>query len=181
MWKMNKEEKSDLKKKLEGDTSKLPLELIAVNAPIEKVIELEEYMDITEATRSSLSAQFEEACVEPINISCPYKTDILEGGMRYETSDWLVIYGIEILEGAGDFTMYVILHINEILKIHSNGAGNFISPNGIIIPELTDFIIGSKDNRPLRYRLVGEGNNNPTMEAVPIERTYRRTPEEDRP
>ena len=173
---MNKE-KINLKKKLEeggADTSELPFELIEVDEPIEQVMELEDYNDVIEATRKTILPQLEEACVEPINISCPYKTDILEGGIRYETSDWLIIYGIEILEGVGDFTMYFIYHRNESLRFHSEGCGNFISPKGIIVPELVDFIIESKDNQPLRYRLVGEGNNSPKMDAVPIERTYRR-------
>jgi hypothetical protein len=177
---MNKEEKRDLKKKLAVDTSKLPFEMILVNKPIEQVIELEEYEDIVKDTRRQFREQLEEACVDPIDISCPYKTDVLDGDIGYETSDWLIIYGIEILEGSGDFTMCIPCGRQEILKIHSNGSGNFVSPQGIIVPELTDFIIESGDNQPLRYRLVGEGNNNPKMDFY-IERTYRRTPVEDRP
>ena len=175
---MNKEEKIDLKKKLEVNTSILPFELIAVNEPIEQVMQLEEYEDIVEDTRRQFREQLEEACVEPIYITCPYKTDVLEGSYGYETSDWLIIYGIEILEGEGDCLMYsTCVTEQEIFKIHSEGSGYFISPKGIIVPELTDFVLTPEH---IKYRLVGEGNNNPKMDFY-YERTYRRTPVEDIP
>lgn len=175
---MNKEKKQELKKKLEVDTSKLPFELIAVNEPIEQVMELDEYSEIIEDTRRQFREQLEEACVEPIYITCPYKTDVLVGSYGYETSDWLIIYGIEILEGEGDCLMYsTCVTEQEIFKIHSEGSGYFISPKGIIVPELTDFVLTPEH---IKYRLVGEGNNNPKMDFY-YERTYRRTPVEDIP
>ena len=171
---MNVEEKKELKKKLDNFVGLLPnemMELIQVDDAIEQVIEFEEYKDIVKDTRDEIKAQFEERGIDAKLTKCPYKTDVLEGGIQYVTEDWLVIYGVEVLEGIGEFTMSMPAEFAEIFKIFKANSGTkfFILPRPIIVPELTSFAMLGDKGVKLKYKLVGEGYNSPQITIEPWE------------
>ena len=93
----------------------------------------------------------------------------MEGGIQYVTEDWLVIYGVDVLEGIGEFTMSMPAEAAEIFKIftHSSTIKSFISPRGIIVPELTSFVMLGERGVKLKYKLVGEGYNSPQITIEP--------------
>lgn len=169
---MDVEEKKELKKKLDNFVGLLPneiMELIQADDAIEQVIEFEEYRDIVKDTRNEIKAQFEEGGIDAKLTKCPYKTEVLEGGIQYVTEDWLVIYGVEVLEGIGEFTMSMPAEVAEIFKICKVNSGMkfFISPRSIIVPELTSFVMLGDKRVKLKYKLVGEGYNSPQITIEP--------------
>ena len=177
---MNVEEKKELKKKLDTFVGLPPnemMELIQVEEAIEQVIEFEEYKDIVKDTRREIMAQFEEGGIEAKLTKCPYKTEVLEGGIQYVTEDWLVIYGVEVLEGVGEFAMSMPAGFAEIFEIFKVASGTkfFISPRAIIVPELTSFAMLGDKGVQLKYKLVGEGYNSPKITTEPWGIEYRIT------
>jgi len=177
---MIEEEKKELKKKLDNFVGLLPneiMELIQVDDAIEQVIEFEEYKDIVKDTRNEIRLQFEAGGIESKLTKCPYKTEVLEGGIQYVTEEWLVIYGVEVLEGMGEFTMSMPAEVAEIFKVDTllSGVKNFISPRGIIVPELTSFAMLGDKGVELKYKLVGEGYNSPQITIEPWGIKYRIT------
>lgn len=177
---MGEEKKKELKKKLDNFVGLLPtemMELIQVEDAIEQVIEFEEYKDIVKDSRNEIKTQFEEGGIEAKLTKCPYKTEVLEGGIQYVTEDWLVIYGVEVLEGIGEFTMSMPAEVVEIFKISNlfSEPRNFISPRAIIVPELTSFAMLGDKGVKLKYKLVGEGYNSSQITIEPWGIKYRIT------
>jgi hypothetical protein len=150
----------------------LPLiEFGAVKTSIVHELTSEEGLEIMQETRNEMRAQLKEIGVE-MQLSYPYYTGILETGVEYENSEWMIIYGIEILEGEGDAIMSFVRSDTLKMRGASEDQKYFISPKGIIVPELSDFELKSKTK--MRYMLVGEGHNNPKIEKY-VEKTYIRT------
>ena len=177
---MNVEEKKELEKKLDNFVGLLPneiMELIQVEDAIEQVIEFEEYKDIVKDSRNEIKTQFEEGGIDAKLTKCPYKTEVLEGGIQYVTEDWLIIYGVEVLEGIGEFTMSMPAGFEGIFKIFKGNSGTkfFISPRAIIVPKLTSFAMLGDKRVKLKYKLVGEGYNSPQITIEPWGIKYRIT------
>ena len=101
----------------------------------------------------------------------------MEGGIQYVTEDWLVIYGVEVLEGIGEFTMSMPAGFAGIFKIFKANSGTkfFISPRAIIVPKLTSFAMLGDKGVKLKYKLVGEGYNSPKITIEPWGIKYRIT------
>ena len=144
--------------------------LTAVSEPLEKAMEQEDRKEIALETRAEIKWQLEEAG-EEMNLTYPYYSDVLESEVEYIANEWLVIYGIEIVEGKGD----AILSFERMNLLKIEGATEesraFASSMGLIVPELTYFSLNAKTN--MKYRLFGEGNNDPNIEKY-VEKTYKR-------
>ena len=169
-------ENKELAKRLEAfyaerhkETWDIPVELISVEQPIEQVVKLDAYRKVVEDGRKEIIAELAEAGVEVKSEIFPYKTRELRSGIEYELSEfgWLVIYGIEVIQGAGDFKMSIPASSGIfIFRFVANGETHLLSPMTVIVPEGTDFAITSPNEEELKYKIVGTGYNNLTIEEI---------------
>lgn len=147
-------------KKEKSDSPKLPLEMIPVQSPIEDVVKLPAYTEQVEEGRHELVAQLEDAGVEIKTELTPFKSQELKSGIMYVLSEfaWILIYGIEVVEGIGKFDM----HISYKPVLSSVIEGKYLlSSKAILVPEETSFEMPTIPM--LTYKIVGEGYNNPVV------------------
>lgn len=174
---MEKEEENEkLTKKMEAfykEKNKeysLPIELILTEQPIEQVVKLEAYKGVFDDGKEETIAQLTEGGEEVTSELFPYKTQELSSGVEYELSEngWLLLLGIEVLEGVGSFSLFIpsdikkeLSYSTEIMKSAIGGGTNFISPKAVVVPEITDFVVlASIPKEKIIYKLVGVGYNN---------------------
>ena len=169
-------ENAELSKKLEAfytemnkETWDVPCELIPLHYTIEQAMELEAYKRVVKDGRSEIIAESREAGAEVKSEIFPYKTKELRSGIEYELSEygWLVIHGIVVIEGTGDFKMSIPSSNNAfIFNFVANGKANLLSPMGVIVPPGTTFVVTTPNKEKQKYKIVGVGYNNPEIGEI---------------